>query len=58
MSEIKPGLHGEFTTTVTEDKTALHLGSGGVLVFATPAMISIMEGASVAAIELAVEEET
>jgi predicted thioesterase len=56
VSEIKPGLHGEYTTTVTEDKTAKHLGSGGVEVFATPAMIATMEKASLSAIDPLLDE--
>lgn len=51
MEKIEPGLHAEFTATVTKDKTATHLGSGGVDVFATPAMIAMMEGAAVLAID-------
>ncbi len=48
---IQPGLVGEQVTTVTPELTARHLGSGGVDVYATPAMISLMEYASVAAID-------
>jgi predicted thioesterase len=56
MPEVKPGLHAEHTTTVTPDKTAMHLGSGGVDVFATPAMIALMEGASVMAVDPHLDE--
>lgn len=48
---IKVGIKGEVSTTVTADKTARHLGSGGINVFATPAMVALMEGAAVAAID-------
>ncbi len=48
---IQPGLVGEQVTTVTPELTARHLGSGGVDVYATPAMISLMEYASVAAVD-------
>jgi predicted thioesterase len=51
MDSIKPGLVGEQTATVTEAQTAAHLGSGGVQVYATPAMIALMEYAAVAAID-------
>ncbi|MFW5691134.1 MAG: thioesterase family protein [Chloroflexota bacterium] len=51
MEQITPGLKGQQQTTVTEDTTARHLGSGGIDVFATPAMIALMEGAAVDAID-------
>ncbi len=50
MFEIKPGLAGESEQTVTENLTAGSLGSGLVPAFATPAMIALMENASVNAI--------
>lgn len=51
MDTIKPGMTGEKTTTVTPEQTARHLGSGGIAVYATPAMIALLEGAAVAAID-------
>jgi predicted thioesterase len=51
VSQITPGLHGERTLTVTADQTAKHLGSGGVDVFATPAMIALMERTSLSIID-------
>lgn len=51
MDNIKIGLIGESTTTVTPELTARHLGSGGINVYATPAMILLMEGAAVNAID-------
>ena len=51
MENIKPGLAGEKTMTVSEAQTARHLGSGGFRVLATPAMIALMEAAAVAAID-------
>jgi predicted thioesterase len=44
---LKPGLAGEKTETVTDDNTAESWGSGGLPVYATPAMIALMEGAAV-----------
>lgn len=48
---IAPGLAGERTLIPDESHSARHLGSGGLGVFATPAMIALMEGAAVAAID-------
>ena len=47
FSEIlKPGLSAEKHTVVTDANTAASLGSGGIPVYATPAMIALMEGAA------------
>jgi predicted thioesterase len=43
---LGPGATFELTRTVTEEMSARHLGSGTVGVLATPAMISMMEGAA------------
>ena len=40
---LEQGLTYTATTTVTEDKTAKAMGSGTLDVFATPAMIALME---------------
>ncbi len=37
------GLKGQQTLSVTEEKTAEAMGSGGIRVFATPVMIALME---------------
>jgi fluoroacetyl-CoA thioesterase len=50
MREIKIGLTGELAEVVTHELTASALGSGLVPALATPAMITLMEGASVNAI--------
>jgi fluoroacetyl-CoA thioesterase len=50
MREIKPGLAGESAEVVTDQLTARALGSGLVPALATPAMIALMENASVNAI--------
>ena len=40
---ITPGIEGDKETVVTTEKTATAYGSGTVEVFATPAMIALME---------------
>ena len=47
---ITVGLVGEQTTTVAENLIATTFGSGSLPVYATPALIALMEAASVAAI--------
>ncbi|MCD4687609.1 MAG: hypothetical protein K8S97_16905, partial [Anaerolineae bacterium] len=48
---LTPGLTGEATITVTDNLTAMALGSGTLPVYATPAMIALIEAAAVAALE-------
>jgi len=48
---LKVGMVGEARTKVTEDNTALKFGSGSVKVFATPAMIGLMEAAAINCID-------
>ena len=48
---LLPGLSAEKTTTVTDKNTATAWGSGGLDVFATPAMIAFMELASLSAVD-------
>ncbi len=43
LAEIRPGLVGEKTLVVTEERTAKHIGSGGLRVLATPAMVMLIE---------------
>ena len=47
---LEQGLTYTATTTVTEDKTAKAMGSGTLDVFATPAMIALMENAAYQAV--------
>lgn len=47
---LKTGLRCEKTETVTHENTALAWGSGGLPVYATPAMAALMEMASAAAV--------
>ena len=48
---LQPGLNAEIEITVTETETAAHLGSGLVPVYATPALVALMENAAVRALE-------
>ena len=48
---LQPGLVGEKQELVTEDNTAIKYGSGEVAVFATPALVGLMEGASINAVD-------
>lgn len=54
MLEI--GLTAESTTVVTDANTALTLGSGDMKVFATPAMVALMENAAMKAVAAALPE--
>ncbi|MEA2647441.1 MAG: hypothetical protein QOE92_2524 [Chloroflexota bacterium] len=47
----QPGLTFELTREVTAEMSARHLGSGDVGVLATPAMIAMMEGASMQCVQ-------
>lgn len=51
MSELFPGLTAELELRVTEADTASRWGSGLVPVFSTPALVGLMEGAAIRAIE-------
>jgi predicted thioesterase len=48
---IQPGLSTEIEITVSETKTAAHLGSGSIAVYATPALVALMESAAVRALD-------
>lgn len=54
--EIRIGMKGEATTVVEREDTALEVGSGSLLVYATPCMVALMEGAACDAIESSLEE--
>src|SRR5512139_1340211 len=47
VEAIRPGLSGEWSETVTEAVSARHIGSGDLRVYATPAMVALIERASV-----------
>ena len=54
--EIIVGMKGEAGTTVEREDTAAEVGSGSLLVYATPCMVALMEGAACEAIEEALPE--
>ena len=51
MNNMKIGLSYESNTLVTETNTAEALGSGDMAVFATPAMVALMENAAMLAVK-------
>lgn len=55
--EIVIGMKGEVSSEVERADTALDVGSGSLLVYATPCMVALMEGAACAALDGAVPEE-
>ena len=55
--EITVGMTGTVSTSVEREDTALEVGSGSLLVYATPCMVALMEGAACEAIAEAVSED-
>ena len=55
--EITVGMKGEVGTVVEREDTALEVGSGSLLVYATPCMVAMMEGAACEAIAEALGED-
>ena len=55
--EITIGLKAEATIAVDREDTALEVGSGSLLVYATPCMIALMEGAACEAISSAIPDD-
>ena len=55
--EITVGLKGETRTQVEREDTALEVGSGRLLVYATPCMVALMEGAACEALADIIPEE-
>ncbi len=47
---LEKGISARSTTVVTAENTALKLGSGDMEVFATPAMVALMENAAMVAV--------
>ena len=56
--EITIGMKGEATTLVEREDTAAMVGSGDLLVYATPCMAALMEGAACEAIAPALPDGT
>ena len=54
--EITVGMKGKVTTLVEKEDTAQEVGSGSLLVYATPCMVALMEGAACEAIEAGLNE--
>lgn len=54
--EITVGMKAEVTTCVEREDTAAEVGSGSLLVYATPCMVALMEGAACEAIAQALTE--
>ena len=55
--EITVGMTGSVSTTVEREDTAYEVGSGSLLVYATPCMVALMEGAACEAIADALSDE-
>lgn len=47
---ITVGMKGEASTLVEREDTAMEVGSGDLLVYATPCMVALMEGAACEAV--------
>ena len=54
--EITVGMKGEVSTLVEKEDTAAEVGSGSLLVYATPCMVALMEGAACEALAPAMGE--
>lgn len=55
--EITIGMKGEVSSLVEREDTALEVGSGSLLVYATPCMVALMECAACEAISRALPED-
>lgn len=54
---LEINMKGEVSSLVEREDTALEVGSGDLLVYATPCMVALMEGAACEAIRDAIPEE-
>lgn len=55
--EITVGMKGQASTLVEREDTAYEVGSGSLLVYATPCMVALMEGAACEALAAALPED-
>lgn len=55
--DITIGMKGQVVTLAEREDTALEVGSGSLLVYATPCMVALMEGAACEAIADALSED-
>ncbi len=55
--EITIGMKGEVSSLVEREDTALEVGSGSLLVYATPCMVALMEGAACETLAAALPED-
>lgn len=55
---LKPGIKGHQEVVVTKELTAAQMGSGVLEVFATPAMIALMEQTAYKSVEPYLEEDS
>lgn len=53
---MESGIQGQMEWTVTEERTALAVGSGGLRVFATPAMVALMEATAMQSVQPFLED--
>ena len=51
LHPLEPGLTAGVGMTVSEAETAVHMGSGNIAVYATPALVALMENSAVRALE-------
>lgn len=56
MSKLQAGLIGTATTTVTDNNTAIAMGSGSLPVFGTPSMCALMEKAACNAVNACLDD--
>lgn len=54
--KVEIGMKAEVSALVEREDTALEVGSGSLLVYATPCMVALMEGAACEAIAEGLEE--